>query len=82
MAEETTERRHGNPVAVALFCGAILFVLYIVSPVPVAFVVNHSGRPGRFPPIVINIYSPFAWAEDHTFLRKPILRYGHFLNKI
>ena len=82
MAKEDHECRRGNPAAVALFCGAALFILYLVSPIPVAFAVNHSGHPGRFPPVVRKIYGPFGWAATHTFLRGPIDKYGRFLNRV
>lgn len=82
MVEETEGRRRGNPAAAFVLCIVLLLLLYIASPVPVAYVLNHSASRGNAPQAVQRIYSPFAWARQHARLRKPIDSYGSFLNKI
>lgn len=82
MVEETGGRRRGNPAAALVLCAVSAFVLYTVSPVPVVYLLNHSASRGGARRMIQRIYSPFAWAREHTYLRKPIDRYGQFLSRI
>ena len=41
MTEESDGRRRGNPAIVLLLGWMLLLVLYIVSPIPLSYVLNH-----------------------------------------
>ena len=82
MAEETDGRRQGNPAAALALCAVSAFIFYIVSPVPVVYLLNHSTAHGGARRTIQRLCSPFAWAREHTRLRKPIDRYGQFLNRV
>jgi len=82
MVEETNGRKRGNPAAALALCAVAAFVLYIVSPVPVVYLLNHSASHSGARRTIQRLYSPFAWAREHTRLRKPIDSYGKFLNGI
>lgn len=82
MTEESDGRRRGNPATVLLLGGMLLLALYIVSPIPLSYVLNHSATRGGASLPLRRFYSPFAWAREHTFLAQPIDKYGRFLSKL
>lgn len=57
--------------------------LYLLSPIPLAFVDNHFGnRNLKRSQQVQALYSPLSWLHDNTALRVPIGWYGKMLERL
>lgn len=77
--QDKPERAYRGVVWVWLcWLGAIL-VLYVLSSGPVLKLVDKKLIRRNTPPYetFTRVYSPLAWARDHTFLRRPLGMYWH-----
>ena len=84
MAEEIGDETRGksgiSPGILALLIAVSLVLLYVLSPIPVAFAVNHWNH--RNYQSVSKFYAPFGWAQQHTPLRRPIDKYAEFISRL
>ena len=59
---------------------ALVLGVYLLSPIPVGFTINHFANRdyGR----VSALYAPLSWLHDNTALRAPLGLYGTLLEKL
>jgi hypothetical protein len=77
-APTPSSRRHVFAVA-----GLVLFLLllaYALGPIPLVYAIKHRGF--DVPELIATVYQPTQWLYERTPLRKPMVRYQKFLDRL